>query len=181
MDHAPRPRSGIVRIVCAPDSFKESMTAVQAAEAMARGIHRVDPAIRCDLVPMADGGEGTTEVLLRALGGEWVRASCHDALGRPSTGRFGWVARSGLAVVEVAEAAGLGRIEPTARDPWLATSRGVGELIRSALDLGATQVIVGLGGSATNDAGTGMLPSGGACARCRVPVPREVSVPPSPR
>jgi len=151
-----------MRIVCAPDSFKESMTAVGAAEAMARGIHRVDPGIQCDLVPMADGGEGTTEALVNALDGEWVEADCHDALNRPITGRFGYVPSRRLAVLEVAEAAGLAQIAPGERDPWAATSRGVGELILSALDHGATDFIIGLGGSATNDAGAGMLAALGA-------------------
>ncbi len=151
-----------MRIVCAPDSFKESMTSVQAAEAMARGIHRVDPTIQCDLVPMADGGEGTTEALVAALDGEWVEAACHDALGRPATGRFGYVAGRHLAIIEVAEAAGLAQVHPGERDPWTATSFGVGELILAALDRGAVQFIIGLGGSATNDAGAGMLTALGA-------------------
>jgi len=152
----------VMRIVCAPDSFKESMTSVEAAEAMARGIHRVDPAIECDLVPMADGGEGATQALVAALDGEWVEATCHDALDRPATGRFGYVSGSHLAVIEVAEAVGHAQVRPDERDVWQATSRGVGELILSALDRGARQFIIGLGGSATNDAGTGMLTALGA-------------------
>lgn len=151
-----------MRIVCAPDSFKESMTAVEAAAALARGIRRVDRSIECELVPMADGGEGTSEALVAALNGEFVEADCHDALNRPITGRFGFVPRSRLAVIEVAETAGLAQIDPPERDPWAATSRGVGELIRTALDRGATEFIIGLGGSATNDAGTGMLTALGA-------------------
>ena len=151
-----------MRIVCAPDSFKESMTSVQAAEAMARGIHRADPTIGCDLVPMADGGEGTAQALVTALDGEWVEAPCRDALDRPTTGRFGYVPGSRLAVIEVAEAAGLAQIHPGERDPWVATSRGVGELIHAALERGANQFIIGLGGSATNDAGVGMLTALGA-------------------
>ncbi|WP_372594226.1 glycerate kinase [Actinotalea sp.] len=151
-----------MRIVCAPDSFKESMTAVEAAAAMRRGVHRVDPTITCELVPMADGGEGTAEALVAALDGEWVEVAVHDALGRPCTARLGYVPRTRLAVVEVAEAVGLARIDPAERDPWAADSRGVGELIRAALDRGATQVVVGLGGSAVNDAGTGMLVELGA-------------------
>ncbi len=138
------------------------MTAVEAAAALARGIRRVDPSIECELVPMADGGEGTTEALVAALHGEFVDADCHDALNRPITARFGFVPRSRLAVIEVAETAGLAQIDPRERDPWAATSRGVGELIRTALDRGATEFIIGLGGSATNDAGTGMLTALGA-------------------
>ncbi|WP_104081256.1 glycerate kinase [Cryobacterium sp. Y11] len=165
-----------MRIVCAPDSFKESMTSVEAAEAMARGIYRVDPTISCDLVPMADGGEGTTEALISALNGEWVKAPCHDALNRPTIGRFGFVRGRRVAVIEVAEAAGLAQIDPTERDIWAATSRGVGELILSALDCGATEFIMGLGGSATNDAGTGMLEALGArfLDRDRRPIPDGV-------
>ena len=151
-----------MRIVCAPDSFKESMTSVEAAEAMARGVHRADPAIECELVPMADGGEGTAAALVAALDGEWVAATCHDAVNRPIAGRFGYVPSSRLAVVEVAEAVGLARIPVASRDPWTATSRGVGELVLAALDRGATELIIGLGGSATNDAGTGMLVALGA-------------------
>lgn len=138
------------------------MTSVEAAEAMARGIKGVDPSIVCELVPMADGGEGTTEALVTALQGEWVEADCHDALDRPITGRYGFVPVSRLAVIEVAEAAGLAQITPGDRDPWVATSRGVGELILSALDHGAIEFIIGLGGTATNDAGAGMLTALGA-------------------
>ena len=138
------------------------MTAVEAAAALARGIRRVDRSIECELVPMADGGEGTTEALVAALHGEFVEADCHDALNRPITGRFGFVPHSRLAVIEVAETAGLAQIDPPERNPWVATSRGVGELIRTALDRGATEFIIGLGGSATNDAGTGMLTALGA-------------------
>lgn len=153
-----------MRIVCAPDSFKESMTAAAAAEAMARGIASVDAGIECTLVPMADGGEGTTEALVTALAGELVEVACHDALGRLAMGRIGWVAQQSLAVVEVAAAVGLEAVDPADRDPWRASSRGVGDLLLAALDLGATELIVGLGGSATNDGGAGMLMALGA--RC---------------
>ena len=151
-----------MRIVCAPDSFKESMTSIEAAQALARGIRSVDPTIECDLVPMADGGEGTVDALVTALDGEWVEAPCHDALNRPVTGRFGIVPERRLAIIEVAEAVGLAKIDPAHRDPWASTSRGAGELILAALDRGAVQFVVGLGGSATNDAGAGMLTALGA-------------------
>ena len=151
-----------MRIVCAPDSFKESMSALAAAEAMARGILRVVPDADCDLVPMADGGEGTVEALTDALGGTLVSAACHDALGRGMTAQYSYVESKRLAVIEVAAASGLTQIRPTERDPLRATSRGTGELIRAALDLGARRFIVGLGGSATNDAGAGMISALGA-------------------
>ncbi len=138
------------------------MTSIQAAQALARGIRSVEETIDCDLVPMADGGEGTVEALVAALDGEFVQAPCHDALNRPVTGRFGIVPERRLAIIEVAEAVGLARIDPAQRDPWAATSRGAGELILAALDLGATEFIIGLGGSATNDAGAGMLTALGA-------------------
>lgn len=146
-----------MRIVCAPDSFKESMTAAEAAAAMARGIRSVDADIQCDEIPMADGGEGTTSALVDALGGEWLEVDCHDALNRPIVGSIGWIPERSLAVIEVAVAVGLGLISEGERDIWRATSHGVGELITAALDKGAKDFIIGLGGSATNDAGAGML------------------------
>lgn len=146
-----------MRIVCAPDSFKESMTAAEAAAAMARGIRSVDADIQCDEIPMADGGEGTTSALVDALGGEWLEVDCHDALNRPIVGSIGWIPERSLAVIEVAVAVGLGLISEGERDIWRATSRGVGELISAALDKGAKDFIIGLGGSATNDGGAGML------------------------
>ncbi|MGC3995622.1 MAG: glycerate kinase [Propionicimonas sp.] len=144
-------------VVCAPDSFKESMSARTAAEALAEGVHRVVPDAECRLVPMADGGEGTTRTVVDALGGEVVTVPCVDALGRPATAEYGWVAETGLAVIEVASACGLAQITPPDRDVRVATSRGVGQLVRQALDRGARRLLIGLGGSATNDAGTGML------------------------
>ncbi|MCL1841715.1 MAG: glycerate kinase, partial [Propionibacteriaceae bacterium] len=144
-------------IVCAPDSFKESMTALQAAQALAEGVHRVVPDARCDLVPMADGGEGTVQALIDGLGGQLIQASCHDALGHPVTAAYGLVAATGLAVIEMAAASGLGMIAPADRDVMRSTSLGVGELIADALDRGARRFIVGIGGSATNDAGAGLF------------------------
>jgi glycerate kinase len=144
-------------VVCAPDSFKESMTALVAAEALAKGVRRVLPDAECRIVPMADGGEGTTQTLVDALGGELVTLPCVDALGRPTAATYGRVPDRELAVIEVAAACGLAGIAPPERDVRRATSRGVGQLLRHALDSGARRLLVGLGGSATNDAGTGML------------------------
>ena len=152
----------VLRVVCAPDSFKESMTAAEAARAMAEGVLRAGPGVDCVCVPMADGGEGTTRTLVDALGGRLVQTVCADALGRPRPAGYGLVAASGLAVIEVAQACGLEWIEPGERDVRRATSAGVGELIRHALDAGARRLLIGLGGSATNDAGTGMLSALGA-------------------
>lgn len=148
---------GRLTVVCAPDSFKESMSALVAARALAEGVRRVVPDAECRLVPMADGGEGTAETIVEALGGELVTVACVDALGRPAQATYGWVAEASLAVVDVAAACGLAQIAPAERDVMRATSRGVGQLLRHALDRGARRFLVGLGGSATNDAGAGML------------------------
>lgn len=151
-----------MRVVCAPDSFKESMTALQAAYAMADGVRRVVPDAECTVVPMADGGEGTVQALVDALGGELVRTSCHDALGRETTASYAFVASRQLAVIEVAAASGLELIARDERNIAVASTYGTGELIRDALDRGARRFVVGLGGSATNDAGAGLCVALGA-------------------
>jgi len=150
-----------MRVVLAPDSFKESLTAARAAAAMARGVRRVLPDATCIEVPMADGGEGTTEALVAALAGRLVPVPTVDPLGRAVTGVVG-VAPGGVAVLEVASAVGLGLVPPDERDVLAATSRGVADLVRAALDAGARRLVVGLGGSATNDGGAGLLVGLGA-------------------
>jgi len=153
-----------VKIVVAPDSFKESMSAREAAEAMAAGVRRVVPDADVTLVPMADGGEGTARTVADALGGELLDVDTVDALGRARRGQIGWVARDRLAVVEVAQAVGLDLIAPDERDALAASSTGVANLLRAAWDAGARRVVVGLGGSATTDGGLGMLLELGARA-----------------
>lgn len=150
-----------MKIVLAPDSFKESMTAVEAAAAMARGVRRALPAAECVEVPLADGGEGTTAALVAALGGRLVDVATTDALGRPVEATIG-LTDDGLAVVEVAAAVGLGLVAPDERDVMTSTSAGVAPLVRAALDAGARRLVVGLGGSATNDGGAGLLVGLGA-------------------
>ena len=145
------------RYVCAPDSFKESLTASEAAQAMAEGIRRADPGAEIRLLPMADGGEGTTRALVDATGGSMRMTAAHDPLGRGITAEYGLLGDGATAVVEVAAASGLALLAPSERNPLITSSYGTGELIRAALDDGATKIIVGLGGSATNDAGAGML------------------------
>ena len=151
-----------MKFVLAPDSFKESMTAPQAVAAMERGLLSVFPDAECVAAPMADGGEGTTEALVEALGGELVEVQVRDALGRPVSARYGYVADEHLAIIEIAAAAGIDLVAPVDRDPRIASSFGVGEMIRHALDRGATSFVVGLGGSVTNDGGAGMLQALGA-------------------
>ncbi len=146
--------------VLAPDSFKESLSSAQAARAMELGVHDADPDARLVCVPMADGGEGFAEVLADALGARRIDVPVHDALGRPITGAVHMLRDT--AVIDVATAVGLGLIPPAQRDIMASDSRGVGELISAALDLGANELIVGLGGSATNDGGAGMLRALGA-------------------
>ncbi|MEA5154674.1 glycerate kinase [Raineyella sp.] len=147
-------------VVLAPDSFKESMTAVQAAEAMARGILAVAPDAVCVRVPMSDGGEGFADAIGTALAAERSPVRITDARGRAATATL--VHLDDLAVIDVASAVGLGMIAPADRDIMTSDSRGVGDLIRAALDGGAHRLIVGLGGSATTDGGAGMLSALGA-------------------
>ncbi|WKG05723.1 glycerate kinase [Mycolicibacterium sp. HK-90] len=151
-----------MKIVLAPDSFKESMTASQAVAAMREGIGLALPHADCVGVPMADGGEGTVDAVVDALGGEPVTVDVEDPLGRPIRARYGYVAGRRLAVIEMAGASGLELVAPEDRDILRASTFGVGQLIVSALDHGAAELLIGLGGSATNDAGVGMLTALGA-------------------
>lgn len=148
-----------MRIVIAPDSFKESVTATEAAAALARGVRAVFPDAECVEVPLADGGEGFTEAMADALHGEIREAEVVDCLGRPTTATFALApSDSGaVAVIEGAKAIGLEMITPEDRDIFNSDTRGLGMLIRAALDAGATELVIGIGGSATNDAGAGML------------------------
>lgn len=152
-----------MKIVLAPDSFKGSLTAAQAAEAMAAGVRRACPDAEVLLLPLADGGEGTTDALVLATGGRRETLRVTGPLGEPveavwgRLGGDGEMPDAGTAVVEMAAAAGLLLVPPDQRDPRRTTTWGVGELLRQAADSGATRIIVGLGGSATNDGGAGMM------------------------
>ncbi|WP_026427141.1 glycerate kinase [Actinomyces slackii] len=149
-------------VVLAPDSFKESLSASQACAALAHGLAAADPTIRCLHAPMADGGEGTAAALVSAGGWQEVAVRVADALGRPTEATLAWDPTTATACLEAAQAVGLERIAPDERDIWAADSAGVGELITRALDLGARRLVMGLGGSATNDGGAGMLRALGA-------------------
>jgi glycerate kinase len=139
----------------APDSFKGSFPAVEVAAAIARGLEAAGQ--EAAEVPLADGGEGTMDVLLDALGGERRTATVADPLGRPVTATFGLLPDGQTAIVEAAQASGLDRVATEERDAWAATSRGTGELIAAAAEAGAGTVIVTVGGSATTDGGGGAL------------------------
>jgi len=144
-------------IVIAPDSFKESLSAAEVAQAIAQGWHHVRPQDLLILHPMADGGEGTADTILNALDGEKRTCSASDPLGNPAHASWCWLPDSHTAVIEMACASGLHLVPPDKRNPLHASTYGTGQLILAALDAGAQTIILTLGGSATNDGGCGML------------------------
>lgn len=144
-----------MKIVLAPDSYKGSMTAKEACDAMETGIRRVMADAAIHKVPMADGGEGTVQSLVDAMGGEFIACEVANPLGRKTLARYG-ILSNGTAVIEMAEASGLNRIIKNERNPLFTTTYGTGELIKNALDRGCRKFILGIGGSATNDGGAGM-------------------------
>jgi glycerate kinase len=145
-----------MRILVAPDKFKGALNAWDAAQNIAKGLLDVVPDARIEIVPMADGGEGTAEAICEARGCSWVECKAHDPLGREINARYGWIDQEKLAVMEMSEAAGMRRLSESERDPIRATTFGVGEVILDAIKRGANEIIIGLGGSATNDGGFGM-------------------------
>ena len=145
-----------MRILIAPDKFKGSLSAREVAENVALGLRHVLRDAKIDIVPMADGGEGTAEVVCNALNCSWLKCKAHDPLGRKIDACYAWIAERRLAVMEMSEAAGMWRLSKNERDPVRANTFGVGEMIVAAADHGADEIIIGLGGSATNDGGFGM-------------------------
>ena len=143
-----------MKYLVAMDSFKGNFSSYEAGSVVRSGILEAAPDAEVQIVPIADGGEGTVEAIVTGLGGEYVDAPATDALGRPVTARFGVAGR--IAVIEMAAASGLPPIEKPLRDAKAATTYGTGELIRAALDRGCRDFIIGLGGSATTDGGHGM-------------------------
>ncbi|WP_342595430.1 glycerate kinase [Salinicola lusitanus] len=146
-----------MKIVIAPDSYKDALSARDAAAAIAAGIERELPDAILHQCPMGDGGEGTLDALLAATSAERRTASVQDALGREATAAWGWHEASRTAFVELAEASGLQQLKRDERTALDSTTFGVGQLIVAALDAGAESLVLTLGGSATNDAGAGML------------------------
>ena len=144
-----------MRALVAPDSFKGSFSAFDVATALAAGLRAVGREV--EELPVADGGEGTMDVLLAALGGERRSAAVHDPLGRSVEAFFGLLGDGSTGVVEAAQASGLGRVAEAERDAFAASSRGTGELIVAACEAGAERVLVAVGGSATTDGGAGAL------------------------
>ena len=146
-----------MKIVIAPDFFKESLSASEVADAIEAGFKQVFPDACYVKLPMADGGEGTVRALVDATSGRIVPVTVTGPLGHPVAGFFGLLGDGQTAVIEMAAASGLQWVAPELRNPLLTTSYGMGELIVAALDLGVSELILGIGGSATNDGGAGML------------------------
>ena len=148
-----------MKIIIAPDKFKESLTAAEAAKAIARGIRRILPGAQLKIFPLSDGGEGLVETLAEAAEGTIFSTTVNDPLGGKVEARWALINNGQSAVVEMAEASGLSLLPPESRNPGVTSTYGTGELIIAALDKGCSEIIIGIGGSATNDGGAGM-----ACA-----------------
>ena len=146
-----------MQILVVPDSFKESLSAKEVADAIARGIHSVDPEISVKQLPFSDGGEGALDLLQNLFEGELVTTSTIDAVGRSIKAPYFRFADRKAAWIELSQASGLAQIEVDRRNPMLASTYGTGLQIRHALDHGAEEIYLGIGGSATNDGGTGIL------------------------
>ncbi|EGQ8473168.1 glycerate kinase [Vibrio cholerae] len=151
-----------MKVVIAPDSFKESLTAKQVCDAIQAGLARVWHDAKFVAIPVADGGEGTVQSLVDATQGRLVEVKVMGPQGKRVEAFYGMLGDNQTAVIEMAAASGLHHVPLAQRDPKLTTSFGTGELIRHALDQGVTKLIIGLGGSATNDGGVGMLAALGA-------------------
>ena len=145
-----------MRILIAPDKFKGSLTAPEAARAIAEGLRRSNPTVELTQLPLADGGEGTAAILTQATNGQLHTIRVNDALMRPVLARYGLSGDGQTAFIEMAEASGLQQLLPTEYDPFRTSTYGTGELVRAALARGVSTIILCLGGSATNDGGTGM-------------------------
>ncbi|MBF4661573.1 glycerate kinase [Cronobacter malonaticus] len=150
------------KIVIAPDSFKESLSAMDVAKAIEAGFREIYPQAHYVCVPMADGGEGTVEAMVAATGGQIITTPVTAPLGNKVDGFFGLLGDGETAVVEMAAASGLHLVPAAQRDPRITTSYGTGELILAALERGVKAIIIGIGGSATNDGGAGMMQALGA-------------------
>ncbi len=145
-----------MHILIAPDSFKDALPAPQVAEAIARGLERAHPEITTHCFPLADGGEGTAEILNWHAHGEWVELDVRGPLGNPVQAGYSWVERTATAYLDMAQAAGLQLVPSAERNPWESSTFGFGTMIADAIRRGARRLVLGIGGSATNDAGLGM-------------------------
>jgi glycerate 2-kinase len=157
------PEFMVMNILICPDKFKECMDAAEVAACIERGITKAYPQAHCRMIPMADGGEGTVQTLVTATQGCMVKARVHDPLMRAVDSFFGVSGDGKKAFIEMASASGLALLKAEERNPWFTTTFGTGELIQHALDAGCTEIIVGIGGSATVDGGVGMAQALGIC------------------
>ena len=146
-----------MKIVIAPDSFKDSLSAADVASAIARGLRQALPEAALIERPMADGGEGTMQAIMAACQGELRSLTVDGPLGQPTLAHWGWLAGERTAIIEMAEASGLQLLERQQRDACNSSTYGTGQLVATAIEAGASRIILAIGGSATNDAGTGML------------------------
>lgn len=151
-----------MKIVIAPDSYKESLSALEVASAIEAGFREVFPDAHYVKIPVADGGEGTVEAMVAATQGKRVRLKVTGPLGEPVEAFYGLSGNEDTAYIEMAAASGLELVPAAQRDPLITTSFGTGELIKNALDKGVRHIIIGIGGSATNDGGAGMMQALGA-------------------
>jgi glycerate kinase len=145
-----------MKVVVAPQAFKGTASAAVVAAAMSRGVLQAMPHSQVVEIPIADGGSGTVDAMVAATGGRYVTSPAGDPLGRPIAARWGALGDGETAVIEASAASGLSLLSVAERDPTITTTRGTGDLIRAALDAGYTRILIGLGDSATNDAGVGM-------------------------
>jgi glycerate kinase len=151
-----------MKIVVAPDSFKGSLTAVEVSDAIEQGVREIFPEAEIVKIPMADGGDGTVQCLVNATGGEILREKVTGPLGDEVWAFYGILGDKKTAVIEMAEASGLTLVPENKRNPLITTTYGTGQLIKFALDQGCRKMIIGIGGSATNDGGAGMVQALGA-------------------
>lgn len=145
------------KIVVAFDSFKGSLSSLEAAEAFIAGVKSVDASVECRVVSIADGGEGMAEAIVGCVGGEIVSVSAHDPLGRSIETSYGVINQGNTAIIPISSASGITLLSAEERNPLMATTYGTGELMLDAVKRGCSKIIVGLGGSATNDGGSGLL------------------------
>src|SRR5690606_11511588 len=145
-----------MKVLIAPDKFKDALSAKTACEAIEEGLLLANPSIETHLFPMADGGEGTADILTYNTQGRTVSLTVHDPLFRKTEAQYGLSADGETAYIEMAQASGLSLLKPEERNCLLTSTYGTGELIKNAIEKGATKIMLGLGGSATNDAGIGM-------------------------
>jgi glycerate kinase len=163
-----------MKLLIAPNALKGSLSAPDAAEAIREGVSRACPNAEYRLLPVADGGDGTAEVLGRALGAEHVELIVEDPLGRPVHGAFQWLAGTQTAVIDVATASGLRLLAVTQQNPLFSSSHGTGQLMHAAIERGARRIVLGAGGSATVDGGAGLMQALGATLADEdgAPIPR---------